>query len=88
MVGRGNDVIDLLPPYSSKTSGATAVFLAGQTAQARDFTLSSYKDGLRSAVGAGSTAAAAAPTPRSQLSSSAWQPGWSYAPDRNWASRL
>jgi len=23
MVGRGNDVIDLLPPYSSKTSRAT-----------------------------------------------------------------
>jgi len=23
MVGRGNDVIDLLPPYSSKTSHAT-----------------------------------------------------------------
>jgi len=27
MVGRGNDVIDLLPPYSSKTSRATGVML-------------------------------------------------------------
>jgi len=25
MVGRGNDVIDLLPPYSSKTSRATVI---------------------------------------------------------------